>query len=121
MVDSSIPLTHFTADACSPRPHQCAIRRRTQLAVELLDPESKNDFFSDHLRINAAALRNELEKNPNWICSLPTCSFGFKEHGGRCAHSRHREISIDQQLAKGLTVGADATYIDAVTPAPSRT
>ncbi|HEY6619626.1 MAG TPA: TonB-dependent receptor [Steroidobacteraceae bacterium] len=111
IVNSSIPLTRCAADL--------AALGRTSVpsgaqpdSLWSYEIGSKNDFFSDHLRINAAAFQMNWKKIQLSV-SLPTCGFGFEDNVGG-ARIRGTEISIDQQLAKGLTVGADATYIDAV-------
>lgn len=73
---------------------------------------SKNSFLSDHLRVNAAAYQM------NWRdiqldVSLPTCGFGFTDNVG-AARIRGTEVSIDEQIVRGVTAGVDATYLDAV-------
>lgn len=73
---------------------------------------SKNSFLSDRLRLNAAAFQMNWKKVQLDV-DLPTCGFGFEDNVGT-ARIRGTEVSIDAQLIKGLTVGADATYIDAV-------
>jgi iron complex outermembrane recepter protein len=73
---------------------------------------SKNNFLSDRLRVNAAAFQMNWKKIQLDV-ELPTCGFGFEDNVGD-ARIRGTEISIDGQLAKGLTAGVDATYIDAV-------
>jgi iron complex outermembrane receptor protein len=73
---------------------------------------SKNSFLSDHLRVNAAAFQMNWSKIQLDV-SLPTCGFGFEDNVGT-ARIHGTELSIEGQLARGLTAGVDATYIDAL-------
>jgi iron complex outermembrane recepter protein len=73
---------------------------------------SKNDFLEHRLRVNGSAFQM------NWsdvqlAVDLPTCGFSFSDNVGD-ARIRGGELQIDAEVIHGLTVGADATFLDAV-------
>jgi iron complex outermembrane recepter protein len=73
---------------------------------------SKNTLLDGRLRVNSAVYQ-ENWKDIQLAVQLPTCGFSFNANVGQ-ARIRGGELAIDAEPILGLTIGASATYLNAV-------
>jgi iron complex outermembrane recepter protein len=73
---------------------------------------SKNTFFGDRIRANAAAFQMDWS-DVQLSVSLPTCGFSFTGNVGS-ARIRGGEFGFDAQVTQSLALGVQSTYLNAV-------